>query len=480
MKKIMSISFMAASTLLFASTADDIAKLEKEIKKLKQKINKVNAHDANDNLKWGVDFRTAIDSIKYNMADGSEQKNSDLMSMRLWLNMAYAVDRHNIFKGQLSMNKAFGADFGMPPSLNAGRSGLDAMSMGGMFDWTSNEVLTDNDLKVKQAYWLYLGDNAFGSDIPWTLSVGRRPATNGFLISLREDDVAQSPLGHNINLEFDGLSSKLDLSNITGIPGLTFKLCMGQGSTNAKPMFETSTPYATGENYIAKNIEDIQLAGFIIEPYNDGQIKTKLNWFKAFDLPDLVDAMDSTKGMDQYGDLEGGAFSILIDGLTEDGYFSDVKAFASFAWSITRPYKGKAMLGSTEDETGTSWWIGTQLPVSDQGKFGIEYNHGSQYWRSFTYAEDTMIGSKVAARGDAFDIYFTYQLTDALSAQARYTRIEYDYTGSNGFFGNATGTPMKIEDIKMGAEAGDPMAQAMLPYIVESADDFRFYIRYRF
>ena len=35
-----------------------------------------------------------------------------LLSMRLWLNMAYAADEHNIFKGQLSMNKAFGADFG--------------------------------------------------------------------------------------------------------------------------------------------------------------------------------------------------------------------------------------------------------------------------------------------------------------------------------------------------------------------------------
>ena len=480
MKKIIGISLLAASTLAFASTADDIAKLEKEIKKLKKKLNKVNAHDANDNLKWGVDLRTSIDSIKYDMADGAEMKNSDLMAMRLWLRMAYAVDSHNIFKGKLSMNKAFGADFGMPPSLNAGRSGLDAMSMGGMFDWTANEVLTDNSLKVKEAYWLYLGDRAFGADIPWTFSVGRRPATNGFLVNLREDDAAQSPLGHNINVEFDGLSSKLDLSNVTGVPGLTFKLCMGQGSTNAKPMFETTTPYASGENYVAKNIEDIQLAGFIIEPYNDGQIHTKFNWFKAYDMPDLVDAMDSTKGMDQYGDLDGGAFSVLVDGLTDEGYLADAKVFASFAWSTTRPDAGKAMLGSTEDETGTSWWVGTQLPVLDEGKLGVEFNHGSKYWRSFTYAEDTMVGSKLAARGDAFDIYYTYQLTEALSAQVRYTKIDYDYTGSNGFFGNSTGTPIKIEDIKAGAAAGDPMSQAMLPYIVESASDFRFYIRYRY
>jgi len=99
-------------------------------------------------------------------------------------------------------------------------------------------------------------------------------------------------------------------------------------------------------------------------------------------------------GFRQYGDIEGGAFSVLIDGLTEDGYFSDVKVFGSYAYSETKPYDGKMMLGSAAEETGTSYWFGTQLPVTDEGKLGLEYNHGSQYWRPFTYAEDTMIGSK--------------------------------------------------------------------------------------
>jgi hypothetical protein len=157
------------------------------------------------------------------------------------------------------------------------------------------------------------------------------------------------------------------------------------------------------------------------------------------------------------------------------------------------------------------------LPVTDKGQFGVEFNHGSQYWRPFTYGEDTMIGSKLATRGDAFEAYFTYQLTDALSAQIRYTKIDYDYTGSNGFFGNYSGNAMKISDIKSGASgynqlvamAGtrDPaalagamvaggmapdaatagqmvkgmgMAAAMAPNIVEAAQDFRFYFRYKF
>ena len=509
-------SLIAASVALaggdYTSTADEIAHLQKQIDRLKVKLGKVNAQSANDNIKWGVDFRTALDSVNYDLADGNSASKNDLMSMRLWLNMAYAPDNHNVFKGQLSMNKAFGADFYNPLVDGHNR----AMSLGGSFDWTANEALTDNSVKVRQAYWLYLGDNAFGLDMPWTFSIGRRPSTGGFLANLREDDPAQSPLGHIINVEFDGLSSKLDLSNITGIAGMSFKICMGQGSTNAQPLFESSTPYAND----GKHLADIRLAGFIFEPYNDGQIITKATWFRAFDLPgmEVVGQYPDGRpelGFRQYGDMEGAAFSVLIDGLTEEGYFADAKLFGSFAWSKTLPEAGKSMLGSSNSETGTSYWFGTQLPVTEDGKLGLEYNHGSQYWRPFNYAEDTMIGSKLAARGNAWEAYFTYQLTDAISAQIRYTKINYDYTGSNGFFGNTSGAAMKIDDVKQGAAqwtqlggTSDPasaatvvgnliaggmsqaqaeatakqlgMAAAYLPSIVESAQDLRFYIRYRF
>ena len=515
MKKMITMSLIAAATTVaFASTSDDIANLQSQIDSLKTKQGKINAQSANDNLKWGVDLRTSIDNINYDMADGSTHGKNDLMAMRLWLNMAYSPDSHNVFKGQLSMNKAFGADF---VSEN-GR----AFSMGGTFDWIANEALTDNSLKVRQAYWLYLGDKAFGMDIPWTFSIGRRPSTGGFLANLREDDAAQSPLGHIINVEFDGLSSKLDLSNVTGVPGMSIKLCMGQGSTNAVPMFESNgiPQYSNTDG-----IEDIKLGGFIFEPYNDGQFITKFTWFRAFDLPGqdlianpgfgMVDHRPLVPGnMQQYGDMEGSAFSVLVDGLTEDGYLSDVKVFGSLAWSKSRPDAGQSMLGSTESETGTSYWFGAQLPVTEKGKFGIEYNHGSKYWRPFTYAEDTMVGSKLAARGNAFETYFTYQITDALSAQLRYTQIDYDYTGSNGFFGNVSGSVQKIDDVKRAAEAFNALSNAdkgriandlnrayrglapiggttqqemkmagaagALPSIVEKAEDFRFYLRYRF
>ena len=543
MKRIIKASLVAALALSgvqasslnakLSSLEAELADLKKQVKKQNKKINKVKAHDSGDNIKWGVDLRTAIDNINYDLADGSSAGKSDLMSMRLWLNMAYAPDSHNVFKGQLSMNKAFGADFRDPFTTPGGSRTL---SLGGMFDWTGNEALTDNSLKVRQAYWLYLGDTAFGADIPWTFSLGRRPSTGGFLANLREDDAAQSPLGHLINVEFDGLSSKLDLSNVTGIPGMSIKLCMGKGSTNAAPLFATATPYANEAN----QIEDVDLAGFIFEPYNDGQYIVKATWYRGFNVPGQNVSPTDQNGnafpnagstnvfftpstFVTTGDMDGAGISVLVDGLTEEGYLADAKVFGSFAWTKSRPNAtGGGMLGSTESQTGTSYWFGAYLPVGEgheYGTVGLEYNHGSQYWRPFTYSEDTMIGSKMATRGDAWEASYTYQINDALSMQLRYTDISYDYAGSNGFFGNYSGTAAKISDLKAGADAwsqmsgggdptdlatigatianlgGNPMdpndpigqqvfgaagAAQFLPNIVEAAQDFRFYLRYRF
>jgi hypothetical protein len=500
MKRIITASLVASLALTsiqaestserLADLEAQLAKVKKDLKKQNKKINEVKAHDSGDNIKWGVDIRTAYDNINYDMGDGSSTGKDSLYSLRLWLNMAYAPNQNNVFKGQLSMNKAFGASFDNPMNRM-----FDA------FDWTSNEALTDNSLKVRQAYWLYLGENAFGADMPWTFSLGRRPSTGGFLANLAQDDAAQSPLGHVINVEFDGLSSKLDLSKVSGIPGFSVKLCMGYGSTNHTPLIGSATPNSEDE---VNDMEDIKLAGFIVEPYNDGQIITKATWFKAYDLPDAningmgaIDVM-SPQPLSQVGDMTGAAFSVLIDGLTEDGYFADAKVFGSFGWTETDPNGGSVtlpdgvggtfdapgMLGSMDKESGTSYWFGAYLPVTDgendYGKIGLEYNHGSKYWRPFTYAEDTMSGSKLAVRGDAWEINYTYQINEALSAQARYVSMNYDYTGSNGFFGSSTGTPIKISDLKYAASLGDMQAAGMLAQTIEKSQDFRLYLRYRF
>jgi hypothetical protein len=86
-----------------------------------------------------------------------------------------------------------------------------------------------------------------------------------------------------------------------------------------------------------------------------------------------------------------------------------------------------------------------------------------------TYSEDTLIGSKIAARGNAYEVYFTEPVVDdILTFQLRYTYIDYHYAGSNGFFGDS-GTPTAISS-----------GMTNSANTLSKAHDIRAYLRYKF
>jgi len=445
----------------FVYAEDD---LQTQIDELKEQIREMKIDNAGQNLKFGVDYRVTMDSIEYKMADGSTAKNRDLLTNRLWLNMGYQYNDNLVFRGQLAYNKAFGESFTESGYAN--------------FDWVVNENPTnDNALKVRQAYFLYLGEEFLGvKDLHWTFSLGRRPSTDGFLVNRREGfDEAQSPLGHSINVEFDGLSLNTKFDQITGIPGAAIKLCAGRGLSNTSTRFTSS-----GTDYAADDATDnIDFVGFIFTPYNDGQYDLKAMVYQASNLIGY-DAQQAGAAIAQgnaptfydYGSLNNATVSLEVNGIGEliNDFLDNTRVFASYSVSQTDPDDGMAMLGSTEKETGYSYWVGVNVPgFMEDDSFGVEFNHGSKYWRSFTYGEDTVIGSKLAARGDAFEVYYNLPvIDDALVAQIRYTKIKYDYTGSNGFFGSAS-APYDMETA---------MAYGMNP--VKEAEDIRLLMRYKF
>ena len=469
MKKIITLSTIAClSTALYATTDADmqtqidqltkkIQKLEKIQKKQTKKISAVNKLANNDNLKFDVDFRTSVDMIEYKTVGGKTYKNDALLSNRLWLNMGYAPTQELMFKGVLAFNKAFGAS-----PYNSNGSGMPQRGYGyDAFDWVVNENLTDDKLRVKEAYWLWmptLGDRGY------TFSAGRRPATNGFLTNLRDDDAAKSPLGHIINMEFDGVSASVKTGDI--VEGSYLKLCLGRGLTNAKSRFDQmGLDYSTESG----NLDNMDLIGAIAKLYDDGQYTAFAKYYRAFNVIGN-DMSSGTPTLASFGDIDGATLSLQVTGIGDEinDFLDETTVFASFAYSNTRP-DGKAMLGSIDNESGTSIYAGVQMPNTTGGKFGLDYNHGSQYWRPFTYAEDTMVGSKMAVRGSAYEVYWSQPLIkNIFSMQIRYTYLDYDYTGSNAFFGDG-GTPMKLAD-----------AQAMGMDPVDTASDLRVYFRYRY
>jgi hypothetical protein len=515
MKKLIALSSIAfLSTVTFADAdmqkqidtlTQKITQLEKANKKQDKKISEVNAQSAKDNIKFDVDFRTAYDNISYKTANGKKYGTANgLLSNRLWLGMGYAPTTEMLFKGQLSYNKAYGATASNMANGNPQRGyGYDA------FDWISNESLADDKLRVREAYWLWTPKT---DDLGFTVSVGRRPSTNGYLANLREDDAEpKSPLGHVINMEFDGASAGIQLDKY--VPGMLFKLCLGRGLTNANAKFTNTPTYANidyAKDYTTdangnSNLNTIDLAGFIFVPYDNGQYAVKTTWYRGFNVPGMYgtsltdmdsnpatqyDLMPTAFTMLNGGDMDGMAISGKIDGIGNEisDFLDATTLFASYARSVSHPNQdimrtataadaswsgtqntGATMLGSADSQTGSSVWLGTQMPNLMGGKFGLEYNQGSKYWRPFTYGEDTMMGSKMAVRGKAYDAYISQPLIkDVFSMQVRYTYINYEYTGSNAFFGDG-GTPYSMAEAK---------AMGMDP--VETASDLRVYFRYRY
>ena len=458
-----------------------IEKIEKKLETVSNTATAAKVQSGNDNLKWDVDFRTQVDNIQYKHADGTKSKNDALLTNRLWLGMGYKADDNSSFHGKLSYNKAFG------DTANHSQSNTNPGYAN--FDWVTNENATDNTIKLKEAYWLYSNDTFLGTNVPWNASVGRRPSTDGLPINIRNNQKANSPLSHVVDVEFDGFSVRYDTQELTGLTGSWFKICGGRGLTNAKPRFQfDGTDYANDDT---KNA-NIDMLGFIAVPYDNGQYSVHLNYAHAWNLIGYTNnqlgayqtamstANTPSKVMDAYsnlsfndvGDMDFATVLLKTEGIGNgiSDYLDDTIAFGSFAMSKTNP-NNKEMLGSPDSEVGTSVWLGINAPCPispDDSRIGFEWNKGSKYWISMTYGEDTYAGSKIATRGQAWEVYRNQNLTKALSFGVSYVYMEYDYTGSNSFFG-AEGTPMTMAE-----------AQSQRQNPVESAQDVRAYMRYKF
>jgi hypothetical protein len=447
---------------------DEEETVEDRLADLEESVTDLNKATNGSHLKFGVDYRFALDNMQYKMADDSKQGNDAFMTNRLWINMNWKATDNLSFSSQLAYNKAFGQR--SDTNSDSANPGYNFEN----FDWVANENAYDDLIRIRSAYFLYRNDTFLGTEIPWTFSIGRRPSTNGHLINLRDDDGAASPMGHTINVEFDGISSKFSLEDAVGVEGMYIKFCAGRGMSNAAHKF-TATPYASDINANP----DIDLGGLIFVPYDNGQYAIATQYYFAGNLIDQQfnnlnvpqDAFDTVGGLHSF------TANISANGIGDEwnDYLDDTFFFLSGAVSQTDPKdRGTqtGMLGSEKSEVGYSVWVGLQMPsiFTEDGRWGIEYNKGSKYWRSITYAEDTNIGSKIATRGDAYEVYFTEPLIeDILTFQVRATYIDYKYTGSNGFFGNTTGNAQEITSTMQNAQ-----------FYVDTAQDIRFYLRYRY
>jgi hypothetical protein len=422
-----------------------IKKNKKIIKKNKKKIvvnkNKANPFAANDHLYWGFDLRTSYDDIVKKTTDGDKHAGQ-VLSNRVILSAMYKPSDNLKANLKLSANKVFGVNY---------TNNQDN-------DWVTNETPDDDTVRVKEAFFNYF----FGPDNGLMFSAGRRPATEGFPANLREDDLANSPLSHSINMEFDGFSFRIGapvfakLSDKFSDWGTTLKFCAGRGASNVNGKWTQN-----GQDYTKQDgIDNADLVGVFFVPYNDDQyaIQSSTAWVFNVAGYNKTTGKMQTVGDDFIEDITLSAIGVG-DGISD--FLDDTTAYFSYAYSVTNP-KDYKMLGSNGSKSGQSILVGADMPAFDDDRFGLSFAKGSKYWRSFTYGEDTLAGSMAAVRGNAYDVYYTHKIIPHLSAQIRYTYLDYKYPGSEAFFG----------------DAGDPTATNS--NYVTSAQDLRLYVRYKF
>ncbi len=402
-----------------------VADLEKKLSKTDKTLKEVKIHDAFDNIKFGVDFRNAVDVLDYKDNNtGETASNNSLLTSRLYLTMAAAPMEGLIFKGKLAIYGSWGSH------LYAEDSGLK--------DWSASSTVGDSVMRVKEAYFVYSTEVG---EQPISLSIGRRPSTNGFLSNYRENEVEPgSPLAHITNMEVNAAMVRLGWDRF--VTGSYTKFVYGRAHSG-----ETTGVYSIGHTNPwgpnAKEDGDDENVDFFLalgDAYNDGQYQIMYQWAHIFDTKGLniaANIADPTKGKA----AAAGAADLFSLGLKVDGigdeisdFLDETTFFISGAYTNYNANSGYSLLDSEDggSQDGSSIWAGIIMPdmITDNGKIGFEYNHGSKYWTPMTWAEDTAIGSKVAVRGDAFEAYWNFNLFGVkyLPTQVRYTYAQHDYT----------------------------------------------------
>jgi hypothetical protein len=404
------------------------------------------------------------------MVPPSEQVDADndiIYTNRLRLEMKARVNSQLTFGGRLAAYKVYGDSTGV--EVNQG-------SMGDVtFDGNTSSLPHGDTIRLERAFFNYKFDT---ETVPINLSIGRRPSTEGPPLEYRNNSMeGGSPLATIINWQFDGASLTFGLEDTTGIPGAALKLCYGVGYEGD---WGNSSSLASSQ----PEVDDVHMFGFITDFYNDDVTSVVATYAHASGITDGFTGLTVMPFIVSIQDPDGdgvgnyifepntGGYVSRIEPMTEIGDWdaaslllrtnlaekvADVDLFLAGSWSHTDPSEisrnpyyqlmGMGLLSSDGDlqpHDGYSIYTGIVFNTPWDARLGLEYNWGSQYWFNMTGAEDSLVGSKLAARGQVWEAYWHQRIFEDnffITLGGQY--YDYEYTGS----GNPLGAPVKISDV---------------------------------
>ncbi len=381
-------------------------------------------------FKFYGDFRARYDYYNADTVFGRTLKNDSLLTNRLRLNMHVNAMENVEFKGRLAMYKTWG----MQSAFTDASGGIWPV-----FDGNVTRTPTeDSAVYVDQAYvnWNNIGG------LPIWFSIGRRPTTDGppSQFRLGSDDRLATPVAF-FNYPFDGLT--LGYGYNWGNEALgsgKFRFCFGRG-------FEAGLLDDSA-------INDTDFAGFNWDiAHKDTRLINLQSFmvFNAFNYPNFQDPIINAT----FGDASGlgdrvNVGNLMHNDIVYQDQISNWRYFVSGGWSQTRP-NGNGMFNdypamamgltgpNTDNQDGYAIYAGLRYDFDEIGlKVGAEYNYGSEYWVAFTPGADDIYMSKLATRGQVFEIYTIYDIPagEAMSKYGRafirlgYQHYDFNYSGS--------------------------------------------------
>lgn len=408
-------------------------KIEKDVESIYATLDAVETKTLKDRLNLGAELRTRVDSIKVKNKElgtsvHSVEHNDNSWSNRFRLNMDAEIRKNLLFTGRLTAYKNFA------------ESDTNTLSN------DSNQVHLpgDSGLKLDRAYIDWIPE---GMPVPLAITFGRHPSSEGPPGELKENRKRQSTYPSLLfDGEADGVVATIGLERYLGWKDSGVRFAWGKAYQDD----DDSVSYL--DDY-SKSLDDTNIYAMFFES-EIPSVKDSLlvlSALRASDMPAeskyIGDANNTAKG--NIGDLDLYGIHAQVNRVAG----SNFDAFLSTGLSHTHPdgtisFNGHNYGLMTTDEnarhTGWAAYAGLRYniqykPLNDP-KVGFEFNHGSDYWFSFTWGSAELY-NKLAVRGDVYDLYYIQPFNENLYGRLGATVIDYDYKMSGmhiGDFGSNT------------------------------------------
>jgi hypothetical protein len=315
--------------------------------------------------------------------------------------------------------------------------------------------------------------------LPMWFSIGRRPTTDGPPAQIRMglDERQATPMAF-MDWPFDGLSMGYAWNwGVEALGSSRVRFCYGRG-------FEAGL-----QDDVTSKLDDMDFAGLSWDIMKKKDRFAYIQSFMAFNVinyPNFQDPIINSA----FGDMSGmgerdNLGDIWHNAAVYESKLAGLNYFVSGGYSQTQPDSVGmfndpfSMTGpNTDKEDGYSLYLGVRYDVKQAGlKFGAEFNYGSQYWLAMAPGHDEIYQSKLATRGQVYEIYTIYDLPtgEAISKYAKtfirlgYQHYEYDYSGSGDWNLAAYDLSDAADTAKLQMMGLDPVESADQVYLTFEA-----------